>query len=351
MSNTDPHQRLLRHEALLDLLMEMLGKNTVAAIANSAADRWKYCATIDCWRLLMEDSDGRFLIVDGQKSVATARVIAAAELNEADAKRYARRIPERLTGARVCAAASSFAEHLRAEAIEDVVVVPIGERRSIGRGLLYAGVANHQFDKLDLKFISVVGSFLAYQLDVCRQQERVVESLREASLRDGLTEIANRKKFDGQFLIEWQRARRNAASISLLLIDVDYFKQFNDRFGHMAGDECLRKVAAAISDAACRAADMPARFGGEEFVLLLPETTLEGAAKVGARVLDAVRALKIPHFTNGEDSIVTVSVGCASAVASANLSSEALLAATDAALYAAKHRGRDQCFVDSATLT
>ena len=351
MTGSDPHQRLLRHEALLDLLMEMVGKSNVEAIANSVADRWKYCATIDCWRLLLDDKDGRVLIVDGVKAAATASFVAASDLDEADATRYARRMPERLTSAQIRAAPPALAEHLRGEAIKDIVVLPIGERRNIGRGLLYAGAANHTFDKLDLKFISAVGSFLAYQLDVCRQQERIVESLRDASLRDGLTQIANRKKFDEQILIEWRRARRNAAPISLLMIDVDYFKQFNDRFGHMAGDECLRKIAAGIAGAVCRAADLPARFGGEEFVLLLPETTLEGAASVGARVIDAVRALEIPHFTNGMDSIVTVSVGCATASAASGQSSAALLAAADAALYIAKHRGRNQCFVDSAMLT
>lgn len=348
MLSSDPHQRLSRHEALLDLLTHMLRQTSVEAIAAVVAERWKYCATIHCWRLILADQGDRFLVIDAALAQVKISYLARAELDPADTVRLDRQIPERLSRGQIDAATPPLAAHLRAASIQQVVVLHFGERQSLGRAMLYAGVSQGDFDKLDLKFITAVGAHFAYHIDACRQQERIIDALTVISFRDGLTQIPNRKKLDEQLPIEWRRAMRNGTSLSFLMIDVDHFKQFNDRFGHMAGDDCLKKVAAAIAGQARRASDLPARYGGEEFAVLLPETTSAGAMVVAARVNEAVRALSIPHFIAGRETFVTISVGCASATPSAPgfgapSTEDALLKAADAALYAAKRQGRDRC--------
>lgn len=171
------------------------------------------------------------------------------------------------------------------------------------------------------------------------------DALRRAALVDGLTGVANRRRFDEQLQIECDRALRTGEPLSLLMIDVDHFKRYNDRYGHPAGDACLRDVAQAIQGMVRRPADQVARYGGEEFVMLLPHTDLAGAAHLGERVVEAVAALRIPHEGSLPDRVVTVSVGVATARCNADgtctpASPAALVRAADQALYAAKAAGR-----------
>lgn len=173
------------------------------------------------------------------------------------------------------------------------------------------------------------------------------DALRRAALVDGLTGVANRRRFDEQLHIECDRALRHGEPLSLLMIDVDHFKRFNDRYGHPAGDACLRSVAGAIQGLVSRPADQVARYGGEEFVMLLPHTEPAGAAHLGQRVVEAVAALGIPHDGSLPRRVVTVSVGVATARCSADggctsASPAALVSAADQALYAAKAAGRGQ---------
>jgi diguanylate cyclase (GGDEF)-like protein len=171
------------------------------------------------------------------------------------------------------------------------------------------------------------------------------DALRRAALVDGLTGVANRRRFDEQLRTECDRALRSGEPLSLLMIDVDHFKRYNDRYGHPAGDVCLVSVAAAIQGLVRRPADQVARYGGEEFAMLLPHTDVVGAAHLGARVVETVAALRIPHEGSLPDRVVTVSVGVATARCSPDgnctpASALTLVGAADQALYAAKAAGR-----------
>lgn len=170
--------------------------------------------------------------------------------------------------------------------------------------------------------------------------KRLNEVLETIARTDPLTRVANRRHFDAQIAIEWERARREKASLSLLFVDVDHFKLFNDEFGHPEGDVCLERVASALTSVVRRPADLPARYGGEEFVMLLPNTDVAGARKLATDVLAAVDALRIPHSPRAGTPFVTVSVGIATLVPDESSVAQDLVTAADENLYRAKSEGR-----------
>ena len=169
------------------------------------------------------------------------------------------------------------------------------------------------------------------------------QKLASLATLDGLTGIANRRHFDEHLEREWARARRDGTPLSLLLIDVDHFKKYNDRYGHQAGDACLKSIAQALTAHARRPADLAARYGGEEFVLLLPDTDRAGCELMGSKIRDWLAVSSIDHELNLPSQKVTVSIGGATAAfRDANASSSSLVEAADKALYAAKDEGRDR---------
>jgi diguanylate cyclase (GGDEF)-like protein len=179
-----------------------------------------------------------------------------------------------------------------------------------------------------------------------RELTRAHLRLIEYSNRDALTGIFNRRYFNERFPHDFELARRTARPLSLLMIDVDHFKKYNDLYGHPVGDECLESVAVALMRATHRPTDLVARYGGEEFVIVLPDTNVNGAQFVATRVTESVRALARPG--PGPMGYVTVSVGCATHVPTAGDASdtaERLIALADEALYAAKRLGRDRIHV------
>ncbi|MEX3775754.1 diguanylate cyclase [Pseudomonas sp. MYb118] len=159
---------------------------------------------------------------------------------------------------------------------------------------------------------------------------------------DGLTGLSNRRHFDEYLELEWRRSLRDQSQLSLLMIDVDYFKTYNDSFGHLEGDEALRKVANAIRDASARPSDLPARYGGEEFALVLPNTSPGGARLVAEKLRQTVAALKIPHIAPTEGSSLTISVGLSTMTPQPGSDCRQLISAADKGLYQAKHNGRNQ---------
>ena len=161
-----------------------------------------------------------------------------------------------------------------------------------------------------------------------------------AATEDGLTGVANRRRFDYVIETEWRRIRRESQSIALLMIDVDYFKLYNDTFGHLAGDECLRLVVAAISSVPLRAADLVARFGGEEFAVLLPGSDAQGATQVAELIRGKVASMALPHSASPR-GFVTVSIGCAAMEPRLGSEHLLLIESADRALYAAKQGGRN----------
>ncbi|MXR29078.1 MAG: diguanylate cyclase [Pseudomonas rhizophila] len=163
---------------------------------------------------------------------------------------------------------------------------------------------------------------------------------------DGLTGLSNRRHFDEYLELEWRRALRDQSQLSLLMIDVDYFKSFNDNFGHLEGDEALRKVATAIRDACSRPSDLPARYGGEEFALVLPGTSAGGARLMAEKLRQSVVALNIPHITPHEGANLTVSVGVSTFTPQQGGDCRQLISAADKGLYTAKHNGRNRVGIE-----
>lgn len=168
------------------------------------------------------------------------------------------------------------------------------------------------------------------------------EKLRLLSSTDGLTGLTNRRVFDEALDTEWRRARRLGYTLTVIMADIDNFKKYNDTYGHVEGDECLKKVAQTLKSSLHRAGDQAARFGGEEFTLLLPMAKEAQAAKIADDMRKRIEALKIPHKLNGPSGVVTISMGVASLVPVGELAPKDLLTMADRALYRAKELGRNR---------
>ena len=182
------------------------------------------------------------------------------------------------------------------------------------------------------------------QAELYEQLQRANQELEKMAKTDGLTRVANRRFFEEMLFKEWNRLRRESASLSLILCDVDYFKRYNDTYGHLAGDSCLKQVAVALQEAVKRSGDLVARYGGEEFAILLPKTDLEGAILVAETICSQVRSLQIPHKNSPIKPYVTISLGVASVIPEPPLIPETLILRADQALYQAKTNGRDCLF-------
>ncbi|MBN2885366.1 MAG: diguanylate cyclase, partial [Chromatiaceae bacterium] len=173
------------------------------------------------------------------------------------------------------------------------------------------------------------------------------DQLRDLAYIDGLTGIANRRCFDERLRIEWKRAQRYGLFLAMLLLDVDYFKRYNDHYGHQEGDACLRAVAEALASFPVRGHDLVARYGGEEFVCLLPGCDPEGGHAMAEQVRAAIEAFGMAHADSPVADHVTVSIGVAALRPEEGSAPERLLESADGALYAAKHAGRNQVVLAS----
>lgn len=166
--------------------------------------------------------------------------------------------------------------------------------------------------------------------------------LKELSFLDGLTGIPNRRRFDEALDMEWRRALRAGIPLSLIMMDIDFFKQFNDSYGHIAGDDCLRQVATAISKVSQRPGDLVARYGGEEFVALLPATDANGALFIAEKIQHVIKELAIPHASSAVSPAVTLSIGVVTSIPQLQNKATNLLEAADQNLYEAKRSGRNR---------
>lgn len=169
----------------------------------------------------------------------------------------------------------------------------------------------------------------------------VSEKLDSLSYIDPLTGLFNRRYFNENYFKEWNSAVRNKKELAVIMVDVDYFKVYNDTFGHLQGDECLKAVAQAIKDSVKRPRDLVARFGGEEFIVMLPETGTEGAALIAGSVINAVRALDLENPGSPWDKKITVSVGVSVTSPREDMAKEDLINRSDQALYQAKSSGKN----------
>lgn len=174
------------------------------------------------------------------------------------------------------------------------------------------------------------------------ERDRLYKEIEQLSFLDSLTGIANRRMFDKTIELEWTRAERNKSPLSLIMLDIDFFKQYNDEYGHICGDECLQIVAKTLNDFPKRKTDLIARYGGEEFVILLPNTSKSQLIELTKKYLDAIKEKRIPHKVSTVSDVVTASAGVSSLVPTKEMDSSSLLELADKRLYTAKRKGRDR---------
>ena len=209
-------------------------------------------------------------------------------------------------------------------------------------------------------FLAACGLLLVFLSEHARSYAKLVrvsaelrtanDMLWQISMQDGLTQLSNRRAFDRYLQEQRAVAQRHGRPLALVLMDVDHFKAYNDLYGHQAGDDCLKQVAAALRSCCRRPSDLAARYGGEEFALILPDTEPLGALHVAETLRNTVLRCELPHAACSTGPLVSVSVGVSVAKPDSPASVEPLLAAADAALYLAKHRGRNQvAYADAAT--
>ncbi|MVW74257.1 sensor domain-containing diguanylate cyclase [Pseudomonas xionganensis] len=193
-----------------------------------------------------------------------------------------------------------------------------------------------------------VEALIGFMFDISERKQteqqllQLQKQLEEFSYQDGLTGVANRRMFDSRFEVEWANAQRSGQPLSLILLDIDYFKQYNDHYGHIQGDDCLKLVGQALSQAAVRPRDLVARYGGEEFALLLPETDASAAAQVAERCRQLIRERQIHHAQSQVAPLLTVSLGVGTRVPGSHELPLSFLESVDRLLYQAKHQGRDR---------
>ena len=178
-------------------------------------------------------------------------------------------------------------------------------------------------------------------LEIKNQLEEANHILQRLSFMDGLTNIANRRRFDEVLSVEWSRAARDGMPLSLIIADIDFFKNYNDTYGHQAGDNCLRQVANVLDNTLKRPGDFVARYGGEEFAAVLPNTDAEGAAAVAEELRIKTESLMIPHASSKINPYVTISLGVACMVPKWDSDAHVLLGEADKVLYRAKNEGRN----------
>ncbi len=211
---------------------------------------------------------------------------------------------------------------------------------AIERALLIEKIRASERQKQQL--ILLLRDRLDRRTTAIQKMHQQVKSLRILSSIDPLTQITNRLGFDKRLKHEWVCNVGSGTPLSLLMIDIDFFKQFNDTYGHHSGDLCLKQVAQGIKDSLHRPRDLVARYGGEEFVVILPDTSAEGAMRVATSILENVRVLEIPHPASKICNWVTISLGFVTTIPDASDMPQDLIVKADHALYEAKHKGRNR---------
>jgi len=219
------------------------------------------------------------------------------------------------------------------------LVVPILQGQQLW-GLL---IAHHcsgprHWQQLEIELLS----HLATQAGIAIQQSDLYQQLQQQAIIDGLTQVANRRRFDEYWTQQWQQMTRTKQPLSLILCDIDFFKRYNDTYGHLEGDRCLQQVAKALCRAVTHPGDLVARYGGEEFAVILPDTPAEGGFEVAKRMQAAIQALQISHQHSQAGQYVSLSIGVSSAIPESCMDAAILIKTADQALYQAKQQGRNQ---------
>lgn len=236
---------------------------------------------------------------------------------------------------------------------KSVLVLPVmNQGRMIAVIYVENSLLEGAFTERHVKTLELLGAQAAISLVNARHVEQLerkvterTEELRRMSMKDGLTGIANRRSFDERLGGEWRRAQRSSKPLSLMMIDIDHFKPFNDHYGHVEGDRCIRTVARTLERVVNRSTDLVARYGGEEFGVVLPDTDAEAALWLANACLQAIADLDIPHAYSSAGKLVGVSIGVCTTFVEPELTAETLVTRADQALYQAKRAGRNRVCV------
>ena len=192
-----------------------------------------------------------------------------------------------------------------------------------------------------------VESLIGFMFDISERKKteqeliKLQKELEELSFKDGLTGVANRRMFDSVIETEWLKARQNKQPLSLIIIDIDFFKEYNDFYGHLQGDDCLKQVAETLNNVKARSRDFFGRFGGEEFIMLLPEADENAAWSIAERCRQALFKKQIPHEQSKVSQLLTISLGVSTMIPSHDDEHNELISRADKQLYQAKHKGRN----------
>lgn len=235
-----------------------------------------------------------------------------------------------------------YADFLTQFQVKANLVVPILQTDQVwGLLIVHQCSQSREWQSFEIELLKQ----LATHVSIAIYQSELYQQVQYLAASDGLTHVANRRRFDECLEHEWHRLARNKSPLSLLLCDIDFFKPYNDTYGHQAGDECLKQVADAIRQATRRPADLVARYGGEEFAVILPDTSAEGALHVAKNIHQAVNDLKMIHCGSKTSHYVTLSIGVTTTIPSHDLFPETLITSADQGLYKAKAQGRSQIVV------
>ncbi|MBE9061005.1 diguanylate cyclase domain-containing protein [cf. Phormidesmis sp. LEGE 11477] len=216
-----------------------------------------------------------------------------------------------------------------------LLAIALPENRSWGASMIA------DIQSIVTELAPAIAHSIQYQTLLSTNQE-----LQKLALSDGLTSIANRRRFDEYIEDEWQRLARDQQPLSLILCDIDRFKLYNDTFGHPAGDRCLIHIARALLQVSQRPADLVARYGGEEFAIILPNTDTHGAWRVAQNIHESIRKLQIAHAASNIEPYLTVTIGISTIIPGHNNTTQMLLQASDIALYYAKQQGRNRTYIN-----
>jgi diguanylate cyclase (GGDEF)-like protein len=222
-----------------------------------------------------------------------------------------------------------------------LVITGLEDQESVDKAFA-AGAADYVTKPIHWAVLRQRVRRLIQQVKMYRQLESMNQELQRLVSVDGLTQVANRRRFDEYLQQQWQQMQRERLSLSLILCDIDFFKLYNDTYGHQAGDDCLRQVAKVIQRSAKRSVDLAARYGGEEFAVILPNTNLRGAVQVSKEIQAKIKSLLIPHSSSKIGQQVTVSLGVSSMVPTPSNIAAMLITTADKALYQAKAEGRNR---------
>ena len=243
--------------------------------------------------------------------------------------------------------------------MESLIYCPLIVEDKVLGVMTVQSINKNAYNKYNFDMVKALASYIAIAINNANESEKLQEEIkiREKAQReleklnkelvilseiDGLTGVPNRRRFDECFNIEWNKSEVYSDPISLLLIDIDYFKEYNDHYGHLAGDEVIKTIAEALNNVVKRSTDFFARYGGDEFVTVLPNTNSKGALTVAKEMKEAVAKLNIPHEFSPLINRITITIGVSSMIPSSNLTKENLINDSDMALYYAKKQGRDR---------